>query len=105
MALKHCHNIADLRRAAKRRLPAPMFHYIDGGSDDEWTIQRNTSAFDDYQLLPEVLRDVSTIDLSTDIFGQSCDLPFFLAPTGMSRLFHHGKELAVARAAEKFGTF
>lgn len=105
MGPKHCHNIADLRRAAQRRLPAPMFHYIDGGSDDEWTIARNTSAFDDYQLLPEVLRDVSTIDLSTDIFGQRCDLPFFLAPTGMSRLFHHGKELAVARAAERFGTF
>lgn len=105
MALNNCHNIADLRRAAKRRLPAPMFHYIDGGSDDEWTIRRNTSAFDDYQLLPEVLRDVSNIDLSTNIFGQRCDLPFFLAPTGMSRLFHHDKELAVARAAEKFGTF
>lgn len=105
MALKQCHNIADLRRAAERRLPAPMFHYIDGGSDDEWTIARNTSAFDSYQLLPEVLRDVSSIDISTDIFGQRCELPFFLAPTGMSRLFHHGKELAVARAAEKFCTF
>lgn len=105
MALKRCHNIADLRDAAQRRLPAPMFHYIDGGSDDEWTIARNTSAFDNYQLLPEVLRDVSEIDLSTQIFGQTCKLPFFLAPTGMSRLFHHGKELAVARAAEKFGTF
>lgn len=105
MGLRHCHNIADLRRAAERRLPAPMFHYIDGGSDDEWTIARNTSAFDAYQLLPEVLRNVSQIDLSTRIFGQHCQLPFFLAPTGMSRLFHHGKELAVARAAEKFGTF
>lgn len=105
MALRHCHNIADLRRAASRRLPAPMYHYIDGGSDDEWTIRRNTSAFDDYQLLPEVLRDVGTIDLSTEIFGRRCELPFFLAPTGMSRLFHHEKEIGVARAAEKFGTF
>lgn len=105
MALKRCHNIADLRDAARRRLPAPMFHYIDGGSDDEWTLGRNTSAFDNYQLLPEVLCDVSEIDLSTEIFGQQCKLPFFLAPTGMSRLFHHDKELAVARAAERFGTF
>jgi L-lactate dehydrogenase (cytochrome) len=56
-------------------------------------------------LLPEVLRDVSKIDLSMQIFGQLCALPFFVAPTGMSWLFHHGKELAVARAAEKFGTF
>jgi L-lactate dehydrogenase (cytochrome) len=105
MRLKHCHNIADLRQAAHRRLPAPMFHYIDGGSDDEWTMARNTSAFDNYQLLPEVLRDVSAIDLSTEIFGQRSQLPFFLSPTGMSRLFHHDKELAVARAAAKFGTF
>lgn len=105
MALKACHSIADLRRAAEHRLPAPMFHYIDGGSDDEWTIRRNTSAFNDYQLLPEVLRNVAEIDLSTRIFGQNVALPYFLAPTGMSRLFHHRKELAVARAAEKFGTF
>jgi L-lactate dehydrogenase (cytochrome) len=48
MALKNCHNVADLRQASQRRLPAPMFHYIDGGSDDEWTIARNTSAFDAY---------------------------------------------------------
>ncbi len=82
-----------------------MFHYIDGGSDDEWTMARNSSAFDAYQLLPEVLRDVSSIDLSTSIFGTRCELPFFLAPTGMSRLFHHDKELGVARAAEKFGIF
>lgn len=105
MTLSRCHNLADVRLRAKRRLPAPMFHYIDGGSDDEWTLQRNSSAFDDYQLLPEVLRDVSVVDPSTRIFGQDIALPFFLAPTGMSRLFHHHKELAVARAAEKFGTF
>lgn len=100
-----CHNIEDLRRKAQSRLPAPMFHYIDGGSDREWTLRRNCSAFEDYQLLPEVLRDVQHIDLSTRIFGLDCALPFFLAPTGMSRLFHHDKELAVARAAEKAGTF
>lgn len=104
MHLNQCHNVADLRKLAERRLPAPMFHYIDGGSDNEWTLRRNSDAFADYQLLPEVLRDVSTIDLSSRIFGQAIDLPFFLAPTGMSRLFHHDKELGVARAAEKFGT-
>jgi L-lactate dehydrogenase (cytochrome) len=103
-ALNHCHNIADLRRRAKRRLPAPLFHYIDGGSDDEWTLRRNGAAFADYQLLPECLRNVADIDLSTRLLGQTLALPFFLAPTGMSRLFHHDRELAVARAAEKFGT-
>ncbi|WP_219894219.1 alpha-hydroxy acid oxidase [Aquisediminimonas profunda] len=102
--LPKCHNIDEVRTLAKRRLPAPMFHYIDGGADDEWTLNRNCSAYSDYQLLPECLRDVSTIDLSTTLFRQPLALPFFLAPTGMSRLFHHDKELAVARAAEAAGT-
>lgn len=104
MRLNQCHNVEDVRRLAQRRLPSPMFHYIDGGADDERTLRRNSSAFGEYQLLPEVLRDVSSIDLSTRVLGQQLDLPFFLAPTGMSRLFHHEKELGVARAAEKFGT-
>lgn len=105
MTMRHCHNIADLRLAAKRCLPAPIFHYIDGGADDEWTISRNTTAFNDYQLIPEVLCDVSRIDLSIQLMGQRIALPYILAPTGMSRLFHHEKELAVARAAQKHGTF
>lgn len=105
MSLERCHNIEDLRRKAESRLPAPMFHYIDGGSDREWTLRRNSTAFEEYQLLPEVLCDVKDINLSTKIFGQECALPFFLSPTGMSRLFHHDKELAVARAAEKAGIF
>jgi len=81
-----------------------MFHYIDGGADDERSLARNTSAFDDYEFLPRVLRDISQIDLSTSILGGKIDLPFFLAPTGMSRLFHRDKELAVARAAGAYKT-
>lgn len=100
-----CLNVSDFRAEARRRLPAPMFHYIDGGADDEWTLTRNRAAFSAYQLLPECLRDVGTIDLSTRLFGRDVALPFFLAPTGMSRLFHHGKEPAVARAAGAAGTF
>ncbi len=104
MQLSRCHNIADLRRMAQQRLPAPMFHYIDGGSDDEWTLRRNTTAFEDYELIPNYLRDISTIDLGTTLLGQKLAWPVFLAPTGMSRLFHHEAEPAVARAAQKFGT-
>ncbi len=104
MRLSKCHNIMDLREAARRRLPAPMFHYIDGGSDDEWTLRNNTEAFDKYELTPKVLRNVEAIDLKTKILGTEIDLPFFLSPTGMSRLFNHEKEIAVAKAAEKFGT-
>ena len=103
-ALKNCHNIADLRRRAKSKLPAPMFHYIDGGADDEWTMRRNTSAFDDWEVLPNYLKNIETIDLKTEILGTTLELPFFLSPTGMSRLFHHHKELGACRAADKFGT-
>ncbi len=97
-------NAMAFRELAKARLPAPMFHYIDGGGDDEWTLRRNTEAFFGYELVPHYLVDVSSIDMSTKLFGTTLDLPFFLSPTGMSRLFHHDKEPAVARAADNFGT-
>lgn len=103
-SLSQCHNISDLRKRAKRKLPAPMFHYIDGGADDEWSMRRNTDAFDDYELLPNYLRNVDTIDLTTRVLGTELQLPFFLSPTGMSRLFHHEKELGACRAADAFGT-
>ena len=103
VALNNCHNIADLRRRAKKALPRPMFDYIDGGSDDEWSLHRNTDAFNDYELLPNYLNNIENISLKTKVLGLELDLPFFLAPTGMTRLFHHEKELGVCRAAEKFG--
>jgi L-lactate dehydrogenase (cytochrome) len=104
MSLDKCHNQKDLRLAARKRLPSPIFNYMDGGADDEWTLRRNTSAFDDYELLPRYLENVENIELNTSVLGQQLDLPILLAPTGMSRLFHHDKEIAVAKAAEKFGT-
>jgi L-lactate dehydrogenase (cytochrome) len=104
MSLNDCHSIEDLRRRARRKLPLPMFHYIDGGADDEWTMRRNTSAFEKYMLLPRYLNDTSTVDLSTRVLGCDLKLPFFLAPTGMSRLFHHHKEPGAARAAARHGT-
>ena len=82
-----------------------MFHYIDGGADDEVTLRRNTDAFDDYELQPRFLRPVNEIDTSVTVLGRNLDVPFLIAPTGMSRLFHHHKENAVARAAAQFGTF
>ena len=97
-------NIAELRKLAKRRLPAPMFHYIDGGADDEWTLRRNSAAFDDWEFLPRCLVDVSSIDLSTQVFGERIEWPFFCAPTALSRLFHYEGERAVVRAAAATGT-
>ena len=67
-------------------------------------MRRNTSAFDDYQLMPNYLNNVDCIDLKTQVFGLDLDVPFFLSPTGMSRLFHHEKEFGVCRAANKFNT-
>ncbi len=104
MSFKRCYNVEDVRHEAKRRLPAPMFDYIDGGADDEYTLHRNTEAFNKHELMPRYLRDVGKVDLSTRVLGHELDLPFFLAPTGMSRLFHHHKEKGVARAAQKYGT-
>ncbi|MBL01087.1 MAG: alpha-hydroxy-acid oxidizing enzyme [Chloroflexi bacterium] len=104
MKLKHCHNFHDFRKLAKKKIPSPVFHYIDGAADDEMTHRRNTRAFDDVDLVPSVLRDVSEIDLSTTVFGKKLDLPFYCSPTALQRLFHYDGEKAVGRAAAKFNT-
>tara|TARA_B100000686_G_scaffold336264_1_gene405943 strand:- start:27 stop:1181 length:1155 start_codon:yes stop_codon:yes gene_type:complete len=104
MNLKDCHNVEDFKKLAKSKLPSPIFHYVDGGSDDETTLKRNTDAFNSCDLVPNVLSDVSKIDISTTVFGQKIDFPLFLAPTAMHRLYHHEGESAAAKAAEKMGT-
>ncbi|MDH5455758.1 MAG: alpha-hydroxy-acid oxidizing protein [Gammaproteobacteria bacterium] len=103
MGIDRCFNLMDFRRIAKRKLPAPVFHYIDGGADDEWSLRRNTEAYNDYELQPAHLSDVSKIQTGTTLFGKPVDWPVMIAPTGASRLFHAGGEPAVARAAGKFG--
>ncbi|MFN3960957.1 MAG: alpha-hydroxy acid oxidase [Parvularculaceae bacterium] len=102
--LAECHNIDDLRALAKRRLPGPIFHYIDGAADDEITCRRNTEAFETADLVPNVLAGAAEIDLSVTVMGQKLAMPLFCSPTALQRLFHHDGERAVARAAEKFGT-
>jgi hypothetical protein len=79
-SLAQCHSVADLQRLARRRLPAPMYHYLEGGADDEWTLRRNMTAFDDYELWPNYLTDISSIDLSTTLLGRRIALPFFSRP-------------------------
>ncbi len=103
-ALSRVHNIDDFRALAKRRLPWPVFDYIDGAADDERTRQRNRAAFDDCDLVPRVLAGVADIDMSVEIFGRRLAMPLFLSPTALQRLFHWQGERAVARAAAKFGT-
>jgi L-lactate dehydrogenase (cytochrome) len=89
MRVERCFNIDDFRAAARRRLPAPLFHFIDGGADDEVTLRGSTSIFDECQLVPTALSDVSSIDLSTTVFGKKINWPVIMAPTGTNRLFHH----------------
>lgn len=97
-------NIADLRAAARRRLPLPVRAYLEGGADDGYSLARNRAAFSDYELLPRYLVDVSRVDLATEVLGTRVSMPLMLSPTGMSRLFHPDAELAVARAAAAAGT-
>lgn len=104
MRLTACHNFHDFRRLAQRRLPGPIFNYIDGGADDEVTLRRNTSAFETCDLVPSVLRGVDKVDLSVNVMGQRLELPVYLSPTALQRLFHHQGERATAAAAEAFGT-
>jgi len=104
MRLKDCHNFHDFRTLAKKRLPGPIFNYIDGGADDETTYRRNTAAFETCDLIPNVLRGVDKVDLSVTVMGQKLDMPVYCSPTALQRLFHHQGERAVAAAAEKFGT-
>ena len=70
MSLKDCYNFEDFRKLAKKKLPAPIFHYIDGGSDDETTLRRNTNSFNDCDLVPNILASVGKPDLSTKLFGR-----------------------------------
>jgi len=105
MRLNDCHNSDDFRQLAKQRLPSPVFHYIDGGADDEATLRRNIEAFNDCDLVPNVLAGVQNIDMSTTVMGRKIAMPLFLSPTALQRLFHWQGERAVARAAEKFGTY
>ena len=103
MRLTDCHNIADFRELARRRLPWPVFDYIDGAADDEVTKARNTAAFDQVDLVPDVLAGVAEIDTSITLMGRKSALPLMLSPTALQRVFHWQGERAVARAAEKFG--
>ncbi|MCK1641050.1 alpha-hydroxy-acid oxidizing protein [Bradyrhizobium sp. 157] len=104
MRLRDCHNFHDFRRLARRRLPGPIFDYIDGAADDEVTHRRNTASFERCDLVPNVLRGVENIDMSVTVLGQKLAMPIYCSPTALQRLFHHTGERAVAAAAAKYGT-
>ena len=95
--------VEDMRRIAKRRLPRGVFDYIDGGAEDERTLANNSAAFGQIEFCPNILRDVSAIDVSSTLLGKPVSMPLVLAPTGYTRLTHSEGELSVARAAERAG--
>jgi L-lactate dehydrogenase (cytochrome) len=98
-------NIEDLRKIARRKLPKPLFNYIDGGADSESNVRGNTLAFDAVKLVPEYLVDVANVNTSTRLLGRDISMPLFLGPTGMTRLFHPDGETAVSKAAAAAGTY
>lgn len=96
-------SISDLRRRAKRRTPRAPFDYVDGAADDEISIARSRTLFNEIEFRPNVLRDVSAADASTTFLGRTATFPFGFAPTGFTRLMHHEGEHAVAAVAERVG--
>lgn len=96
-------SVADLRSAARRRLPRLVFDFIDGGAESEAGLRRNEAAFASMTLTPRPLRDVSRIDTGVAFLGQSYPAPLGIAPVGMSGLSRHGADVMLARAAQERG--
>jgi len=101
---KNGYSVAALRRIAQKRLPRPIFDFIDGGAEDEDTLRQNESAFSDWELLPKPLNGAAARDLSTSLFGHTLSSPLLIGPTGLAGLFWPQGEVAAANAASDFGT-
>ena len=104
-SVDRCRNIADFRAMARRRLPRALFDFLDGGAEDEVTLRRNTSDFDQFELVPRTLIDLADLTMETSVLGQTVSAPILLSPTGMNRMFHPAGERAVAGAASMHGLF
>lgn len=101
--LAACHDIADLRAMGRRQTPRPVFDYVDGGADEEFSVRANTRAFRRWRFQPRTLVDVSEADTSARFLGTSAPLPLALAPTGYTRMMHPAGEIGAARAAQRHG--
>ena len=101
---KNGYSVATLRRIAQKRLPRPIFDFIDGGAEDEDTLRQNESAFSDWELLPKPLNGAAKRDLSTSLFGHTLSSPLLIGPTGLAGLFWPQGEVAAANAASDYGT-
>jgi L-lactate dehydrogenase (cytochrome) len=101
--LAGCHDVSDLRLAARRRIPRPVFDYVDGAADEELSVAGNTAAFRQWRFLPRALANVSQADMSTVVFGETLPVPFALAPAGYTRMLHPDGEAGAARSAARHG--
>jgi len=101
--LQEAQTIWDLRDIAKKRTPKGPFDYTDGAAEFELSLERARQAYKDIELVPNILRDVSSVDISRKVFDKTYKMPLGIAPTGFTRLMQTEGEIAGARAAEKFG--
>lgn len=97
MGLDRAASIDDLRDRAKRRIPRFAFDLVDGGAESERNLRRNVEAFEEVQLTPRYMRDVSKIDLADTLFGKTYSVPFGMAPIGMLNAFWPGADLMLAK--------
>ena len=98
-----CYDVADLRRAAKRRIPRPVFDYVDGAADEEIAVAANVAAFRSWRFLPRVLAGVESASTATTVLGASLPVPFLLGPAGYTRMMHPDGEIGAARSALRHG--
>ena len=101
--MKRAANVGDYREIARARLPHFLFEYLDGGSYDEVTLAANVGDLRDVKLRQRVLRDVSELDLSTELFGQKWPMPVGLCPIGLAGMYARRGEVQAARAAREAG--
>jgi L-lactate dehydrogenase (cytochrome) len=101
--LASCYDVADLRRVAKRRIPRPVFDYVDGAADEEIAVAANTAAFRSWRFLPRVLAGVASADTSAPVLGATLPAPFLLGPAGYTRMMHPDGEIGAARSALRHG--
>lgn len=99
----NAYNIADLRDAARKRLPRTIFEFIDGGAFDEVSLRANRTDFEKHRFMTRVLTDVSTCERATTIVGTPAKAPLVLAPTGLAGILHRRGELSASRAANAAG--
>lgn len=98
-----CYDIGDLRRAARRRIPRPVFDYVDGAADEEIALAANVAAFRSWRFLPRVLAGVASADTTASVLGNSLPVPLLLGPVGYTRMLHPDGEIGAARSALRHG--